>query len=922
MLARTRHSSPVRVVALLLFSLLGAGLDRDAHGEGTSLLPTGARILPDAAPGSTHLALAPGLPARAGFVAGQPVAIARSPDGATELVLTSGYNRNFDAVGHLVPAESSEYVFVYDVRVSPPAPRQVIPVANTFGGVAWHPAGNVFYVSGGVDDVLHEYRLDATGGRFVEVLPAIPLGHAAGLGIQVAPMAAGVAVDPSGARAAVANFENDSVSLVDLATRHVVAEVDLRPGRGVAGGEFPYAAVFASARKLYVSSQRDREVVVVDAGERPHVSARIGVGGQPGRLLLDAAHTRLFVANTGSDSVSIIDTQRDSVSDDVRVGAPAWLAWHLEGLKGANPNGLALAPDQHTLYVTLGGLNAIAVVDLSAGEVVGLVPTGWYPHDVSVSADGQRLYAVYGKSVTGPNAGACRDTPSIAPGSSDACRGRNLYTWQLTKGGVHALPVPGGWTLAWLTWQVALANHLVPTLDDVRDALLMSFLRQRIEHVVFIVKENRTYDQILGDLGRGDGDPRFNVFPEPITPNHHALARQFVTLDRFLDSGSVSGDGWNWTTAARTSDFTEKTVSVNYAGRGLSYDWEGTTRNVNVGIAGLAERRAANPYTPDDADLLPGTADVAEPEGREGSEDVAYLWDAALAAGRSVRNYGFFGDGLRYELPVSDPAYLPFSRHPYADGRLQFIAAKPALAQVSDAYFRTFDMTAPDYWLEKEWEREFDAAAASGDLPALTLLRLPHDHFGSFGQALDGVNTPDTQMADNDYAVGLVVEKIAHSRFAGNTLVFIVEDDAQNGGDHVDAHRSIAYVVGPYVKQGAVVSSAYDTVSMLRTIELVLGLAPLGLTDAVARPMSDCFEARLWPRPWTYQAIVPSVLRSTALPLPPGKPGEPVTAPRGSAGSWAKAMAGFDFRGEDRLDPVRFNEVLWRGLMDDGRGAR
>jgi hypothetical protein len=429
--------------------------------------------------------------------------------------------------------------------------------------------------------------------------------------------------------------------------------------------------------------------------------------------------------------------------------------------------------------------------------------------------------------------------------------------------------------------------------------------------VIFIVKENRTYDQVLGDLGRGDGDPRLTLFPEALTPNHHALARQFVTLDHFLDAGGVSGDGWNWTTAARISDVTEKTVPVNYAGRGLSYDWEGPNRNINVGIASLAERRAANPYTPDDADLLPGTADAAEPEGREGAEDVAYLWDAALAAGLSVRNYGFFGDLLRYDLPASDPAYMPISRHPFADGVVQYIPAKPALAAVSDPYFRSFDMNNADYWLELEWERELDGYAAAGDLPALTLLRFPHDHFGAFATAIDGVNTPDTQMADNDHAVGRLIEKLAHSRFADSTVVFILEDDAQNGGDHVDAHRSVALVAGAQVKQGALIASDYNTVSVLRTIELLLGLEPLGLTDATARPMAEVFE--LTPRPWHYQALVPAVLRSTALPLPPG----PVSQPRGSSGFWARAMARFDFAREDELDAERFNHVLWRGLRKD-----
>jgi YVTN family beta-propeller protein len=907
--------APIRCVEASMLTSLACAMLLSIHPIDANLLPTGARVTPAVTPGAVVAALEPDLPGHPGFVAGQPVSIARSPDGKTALVLTSGYNRSFDVRGQLDPVASSEYVFVYDLSSFPPVKRQVLQLANTFGGIAWHPAGTTFYVSGGVDDVLHEYHRDAVTGRFAEVTPAITLGHAHGLGLDVAPMAAGVAIDATGTRAAVANLENDSVTLVDLAARRVVTELDLRPGGGRAGGEFPVATAWVGS-KLYVSSQRDRELVVVETSGAARVLTRIPVGSQPGKLLLDRAGARLFVVNAGSDSVSTIDTRRDRVVDDVPVGAPAWLAWHLDGLKGANPNGLVLAPDERTLYVSLGGLNAIAVVDLGEHQVVGLVPAGWYPHDVTLAANGTQLISVHGKSQAGPNPGGCRDTPSIAPGSSNACRGRNLYSLQLMKGGLVSAPVPGSFGLAWLTWQVAVNNRLVPTVDDLRDALRLGLLGSRIDHVIYIVKENRTYDQILGDLGRGDGDPAYNVFPEAITPNFHALARSFVTLDRFLDTGGVSGDGWNWTTAARTSDFTEKTVPVNYAGRGLSYDWEGTSRNINVGIPTLAGRLAANPVTPDDADLLPGTADVAEPEGREGQEDVAYLWDAALAAGLSVRNYGFFGDGLRYELPAANPAYVPVSRHPFAEGAVQFFPAKPALAEVSDPYFRTFDMNLPDYWLEKEWEREFDDYEAAGTLPALTLLRLPHDHFGNFATAIDGVNTPDTQMADNDYAVGRVIERVAHSRFAGRTVIFIIEDDAQNGGDHVDAHRSTAFVAGAFVKQGAVVSTDYDTVSMVRTIELLLGLAPLGLTDATARPMADVFELGLWARPWSFAAIVPAVLRSTALPLPGTGP---TAQPRGDAASWARAMRSFDFSSEDRLDSDRFNQVLWRGLMQGER---
>jgi DNA-binding beta-propeller fold protein YncE len=248
---------------------------------------------------------------------------------------------------------------------------------------------------------------------------------------------------------------------------------------------------------------------------------------------------------------------------------------------------------------------------------------------------------------------------------------------------------------------------------------------------------------------------------------------------------------------------------------------------------------------------------------------------------------------------------------------VQFFPAGKDLQSVSDPFFRGFDMRLADFWRFKEWEREFDAFARTGDLPALTLLRLPHDHFGNFSDALDGVNTPETQMADNDYAIGLVVEKISHSRFAEDTLIFIIEDDAQDGPDHVDAHRSIAYVLGANVRRGALVSQRYDTVSMVRTIEDVLGLPPQGLTDGLAAPMSKVFRREA--APWAYTAKVPAVLRTTSLPLPPETGGKSaaLARPRRSAAWWARATAGQDFSREDALDVARFNRTLWRGIKGD-----
>ena len=436
----------------------------------------------------------------------------------------------------------------------------------------------------------------------------------------------------------------------------------------------------------------------------------------------------------------------------------------------------------------------------------------------------------------------------------------------------------------------------------------MAFLRSRIKHVIYVVKENRTYDQVHGDLKQGNGDPDLAIL-SPYSPNHNKIAKQFVLLDNFYDSGETSGVGWNWTTAARAMDFTEKTQPPNYAGRGLTYDWEGTNRNVPVSLT--PEERKAVGIT--DPDMLAGSADVAAPDSRKGEAGTGYLWDAALRAGLTIRNYGFFVGNIPGAAVVESP---------FKAGIKQAIALKQALKPHTDEYFRGYDQNNADYYLFKEWEREFDGFVNKKQLPNLSFVRFPHDHFGNFSTAKFGVNTVETQMADNDYATGLLVEKVANSPFKHNTLIFIIEDDAQNGGDHVDAHRSIGYIVGPYVKQGALVSTHYTTVSMVRTIEEVLGLPPLGINDGLTAPMADLFDRKQ--SSWNYQAVVPSILYSTQLPLPQKSqaniakaPTPCLDMPKREAAYWAAAMEGQNFAVEDKLDSDAFNRAIWKGLKGE-----
>jgi YVTN family beta-propeller protein len=880
-----------------------------------------------AARGSTFQLLNPDLPDLPQFTVDHPISTAVSPDGATLLILTSGYNRNNDAKAKAIPAQTSEYVFVFDLRGPAPLKQQVLRVPNAYVGLAWAPDGKQFYVSGGQDDNVHIFVQES--GRWAESAPPIPLGHKNALGIAdrletkispLHPMVACVAVSPDGKLLLAANYQNDSVSLLNLRERRLIAELDLRPGKtdpaqkGVPGGEYPYGIVFAGNDKAYVSSLRDREIIALYVKPALTITSRIKTHGQPGKLIVNRAGTLLFAAADNSDSVVIVDTAKDRAVAEIKTTAPAG-TFANSGFKGSNPNSLALAPDEKTLYVTNGGTNSVAVIaldkDPDESRVAGLVPTGWYPTSVSVSKSGATLYVVNGKSMPGPNPKGCRTTLTTVI-DDRPCAAAGQYILQLEKGGFSVIPRPNAAELQELTQQVARNNHFTAPEAGPKSRQLFEFLRQRIKHVIYIVKENRSYDQVLGDLKKGNGDPSLTLFPEAMTPNQHDLARRFVTLDNFYDSGEVSGLGWNWSTAARATDLAERTIPLNYAVRGMTYDVEGMNRNINVGLDPPHDR---NTEKLDDAeDQLPGHADVAAPDGPEDESGAGYLWDAALRAGLTVRNYGFFIDLSHYNrIPGDDPP-IPLLHDPAASGTRVAAATKANLQRVTDPYFRGFDQRFPDYWRFKEWEREFNGYSDRNDLPALELVRLPHDHLGLFDEAVDGVNTVETEIADNDYAVGLLVEKVAHSRYAKDTLIFVIEDDAQNGPDHVDAHRSIAFIAGPYVKQRALVSRRYNTVTLLRTIEESLGLKPLGLNDALQPPMAEVFSTRQ--AAWTYKARVPAILRTTKLPLPVPAPKEKAAAPGGGHDSvyWAEKTRGFDFSAEDKLDSERFNLVLWNGL--------
>ena len=885
-------------------------------------LPTGQAATPLAAHGARFEPLVAHVGPYPDTIADGAAAIAVSPNKREMLVLTSGYNRVNGPDGAVIAAQSMQYVFRYAIDGPAAHWLQTLQVPNSYSGLAWASDGKAFFVGGGVDDTLMRFDRSSTG--FVPSDAPVRLGHKAGNGIDVAPQAAGVAVSPDGKQLLVANYYNDSVSLVDLSASSVVAEQDLRPGKidpaqaGTAGGEFPFAVVWRDNYRAYVSAPRDREIVELDIGPgKIGVAGRIKVTGEPTAMQLDSARSRLYATEDNSDLLAVVDTASGKLVAEVPMGLPAGLADAPLG-RGTNPNALALTAD-HNLLVTYGGINALATVmaDDARTRVTGLIPTAWYPSGVATSTDGKRAFVVNRKSPPGPNPLGCATRRAVIKGQPNACGRSNQYIYQLEKAGLLQFPLPGGRDLASLTRQVAANIGLASARASARAEAeaTMANLRQRIKHVVFVVKENRTYDQVFGDMEKGNGDPHLAILGKRFAPNHQALARQFVLLDNFYDSGEQSSTGWTWTTAARSPDLLEKTAPVNYANRGLAYEAEQADRNVYTQLS-AEERKQVLPDLPADPDLLPGKALLNAPDA-DGDDDDArsagFIWTSALKAGLSVRNYGM-ADASTYDH--GRPGDIPPIRDPHAEGRKVYVAGAATLAPYSDPYFRGFDQRLADYWRVLEWQREFDQQVAANAMPALTLLRLSHDHFGDFDTAIDKVDTVETQMADNDYALGMVMDRLSHSPFADSTLVFVIEDDAQNGADHVDARRSIALVMGAYVKRNALVSTRYTTVNMLRTIEAVLGLRPMGLNDRLALPMADLFDLN-GPAHWEYHASPAEVLRGTDLPIPAGAFAFPATSegcPMRNSAWWIAAMKGQDFSREDRLDTAAFNKALWQGL--------
>jgi YVTN family beta-propeller protein len=962
--------------ALLKVAILAsaAQIVMPAHAEhersGAVRLATGQFITPTFMRGAVQQSLNPGLSAYPNFVAGEAVRSQLSPDGTTLAVITAGHNSLVKPDGTTDTANSTQFIFIYDVtgaNKTKPLLKQVIKQTNAHVGLVFSPDGKTLYATGGADDAVYAYT--ATGGTW-SLAAKIALGHSnKGVGLSVRPNASGLGISADGKTLVVVNNYNDSISVIDTATNTVRYEHDLRPyfannegTAGGVGGTFPFGVAVKGNGTAYVSSDRDREVIVLDISSPTagHLIKRIRLDGNALGLTLDHSQSKLYVAQDNADQIAVIDTSTNAVIRKIDARAPAGVltrrgdddrhevGFGREGdfdrdqphYTGAATFAVTISPDGKTLYAVNAGANSVAVIPLTgrgADHVVGLIPTAYEPHDITFSADGSWIYIVNGKSVTGPNPDHLYGNTALLTSitypqgnaaAAAAAAASNEYQFQLERASLVSAAVPTWEDLPVLTAAVARNNFYSAEPND-EDEEVMRFLRHRIKHVIYIVKENRTFDQVLGDLNNGsNGDPKLTVFGAAITPNFHALAKNFVTLDNFTDAGDGSMDGWSWALQGRVTNTETITQQINYAfvSRGLSYESEGANRNVPVNWPTVAQRDAAagpagtTNYSAASAGVTGGTANLLTGDGNHASSDApfgeqeGYIFDAVLEAGKTVRNYGFLVNNIgsigTKAAPVSDP---------FSAGIIQVAPLKPSLAPFTDVYFRGYDQNYPDLWRYNEWKREFDLYVANRNLPSLSLVRVSHDHTGSFGTALAGVNTPETQQADDDFAVGRLVEAVAHSPYAADTLIFITEDDSQDGPDHVDSHRTTTYVVGPFVKKRAVVSTHYSQVNVLRTIEDVLGTQHINLNTAFQRPMSNVFDVRSFPA-WSYTATASTVLLTTSLKLAQGKEvvkfaQGPIIKPKHSAAYWARVTASFDFSDADRVPPVKYNKVLWKGLM-------
>ena len=762
-----------------------------AQPDGSFLVPTGQVLTP----AGTHIE-----------VNDRPLGMVLSPDRRT-LAVATGSNFAPRAL-HLIDVNAMTI-------------RQTITITNSFVGVAFSPSGNKIYVGGGPSNDVKIFSA-ASDGTFGATPATIPIAGAA---------PSGLSLNADGTRLYVALNQTNQVAVINTATSAVVrVPVGTYPYTTVVsedgtkvdvtnwGGKVPTATDFTDGMNPVVVDRRtgipsSGTVSVIDAASNTVVKT-IDVGLHPTGMALSPSGDRLYVTNANSDTVSVINTATDGVVKTLRVGG---VGPDPEPLLGASPNAVTVSPDGRTLYVANASQNAIAVVDLDVpgqDAVRGLIPTGWYPTAVALNASGDQLYI-------GSGYGFGSIAPTMTPGE-----GRS---YQDRAGVVSIMDVPNRKELDRFTQQVLENNRSEPPADTIEKVAIDHpdpgphnppgppkaaggpipahvGDPSPIKHVFYIVKENRTYDQVFGDMPQGNGDPSLVQFGRDVTPNLHALAEQFALLDNYYTPSDQSALGHRWVLQAYPSTWVHK------YGNG---------------------RNNQNP-------MLLGPTDA--------------IYDSAKAMGLSVRSYGERG------LNVITPANATWTDiyNDWKNGTTNVsISAAPVIVGLRDIYHPTYaaaESRVPDGYRADIFLKEFAQFEQNGKLPSLVILLLYDDHTEGTSP---GFPTPRAAVADNDLAVGRIVEAISRSRYWKESAIFVTEDDAQDGLDHVDGHRSVGLAISPYTRHGAVDSNLYTIVNMYRTIEQILGLPPSNQYARAAQPMFTTFTKKPDNRPYT---AVPNVI--------------------------------------------------------------
>ena len=695
-----------------------------------------------------------------------------------------------------------------------------ITIAKGWLGLTFSKDGKYLYASGGNDNWIMRYMIKNN-----KIIPSdtIVLGKKWPEKISIA----GIAVDDEQQLLYTVTKENNSLYVIDLQSKKIKNKIAL-------GGE-GYACLLSDDNKtLYVTCWGCDKVIAFDTRKQT-VKGSIPVGDNPNDMCISHDGKYLFVCNANDNSVSVVSTEKNKVIEILNS------ALYPDSPTGSTTNSVALSDDEKTLYIANADNNCLAVFDVSNpgnSKSKGFIPTGWYPTCVRVINN--TIFVTNGKGLTsranplGPNPMSKKEAVAR---HADIQNNKVQYIGGLFTGILQSIPTPDANQLGIYSQAVYSNTRYVKEKEMTSACETGNPIPSRvgdlspIKYVFYIIKENRTYDQVLGDMTAGNGDTSLVLFGEKVTPNFHNLARQFVLLDNFYVDGEVSADGHNWTMGAYATDYLEKNWPSSYGGRGGFYPGEG-------------ERETAN--------------------NKNG-----FLWDYCKKFGVSYRSYGEF---------ISD-------------------AHTPNIPVLNDHFCKEYsgwDLSIRDTVRFHQWKRDFEALLAAGNVPRLNTLRFGNDHTEGLRK---GRTTPKAHNADNDLACGLFIEYLSHSPIWNESVVIILEDDAQNGPDHVDAHRSTTYVAGGFVKQDFVDHTMYSTSSALRTIELILGLPPMTQYDASAEPMWRCFNTTATHPPFKATPnLVDLNLRNK------------------DDNQMSRLSEKFDFSKEDRIPDARFNEIIWSSV--------